>query len=180
MEMKKVLRCVASLVAAVVLLGACAGPGTRVEIPLTMPKGEKATIYAHDQQVPDWMLDGSQLAVNFMVKGNATAEQLAAVAEAEKACRIYTKTVRPSKLVAVVSNGALYAAAGYIGAGLGARAYLPRVDTKAYARYGENASGFSGAASGIINTGGQTYTFENCGREVFILFPNYSVRVLAK
>lgn len=162
-----------------VFLGACASPGPTTKILVSMPDGEKATIVAHSQNAPDWMMDRSKLALNYMVKGEVGAKQLAAVAESERACRIYTDTVRPSNLVAVASSGVLYAAAGFIGIGIGSGALTGAVQSE-YAAYGAWASGVAGAANGVITLGGQTYTFENCGREVLALFPQYEVRVLQK
>ena len=159
----------------------CAGPGKRVEIPVNMPgpDGGKATIVAHNQQAPDWMLSQKKLALNYIVKGDVSAEQLSAVAEAECACKIYTKTVRPNNLVAVMSSGVLYAAAGFAGVGLGSQAFAGAKFLE-YGVYGAAATGVAGLANGVITMGGQTYTFENCGREVLGLFPGYEVRVLNK
>lgn len=162
-----------------ILAGGCVGPGKVVRIPVTMPDGERATIVAHDQQVPDWMLDMDKLAINYVVKGDVDKKQLAAVAETEKACRLYTGIVRPNNLVAVLSGGVLYAAAGAFGVGIGSMA-IPGTVAGQYAQYGAAALGTAGTANGIIVLGGQTYTFENCGREVLYLFPGYKVRVLQK
>jgi len=175
--MKTNLKWIAIL--ASIVLTACAGPGAKTNILVTMPNGEKATIIAHKQSVPDWMLDRDKLAFNYMVKSEISEKQLAAVAEAERACRIYTNTVRPSNLVGVVSSGVLYAAAGFVGVGIGSQALTGAVQSQ-YATYGAWASGVSGAANGTVTLGGQTYTFENCGREVLALFPGYEVRVLQK
>jgi hypothetical protein len=160
-----------------ILTGACAGPGMRKDIPINMPRGEKATIVAHNQIAPDWMLDKDKLALNYIVKGEVTNEQLAAVAEAERACRIYTGTTRPNKLVAVLSSGILYGTAGFIGVGLGSQAFKG-VNSLAYGAYGGVAGFTGGIANGIVNMGGQTYSFENCGREVLNIFNDYKVRVL--
>lgn len=161
------------------LTTACVGPGERQKIDVTMPGGETATIFAHNQQVPDWMLDREKLAVNFAVKGKVSAKQLAAVAETERACRLYTGTVRPNNLVAVLSGGVLYAATGALGGGLGSMAITGAIASE-YAQYSASALGTAGVANGIITLGGQTYTFENCGRELLALFPDYKVRVLQK
>lgn len=115
-----------------------------------------------------------------MVKGDVSDDQLAAVAVAEDACRIYTKTVRPNTLVAVASSGVLYAAAGYLGVGLGAKVGFAGAKFSEYGKYGGLANGASGVANGIISGGGKTYTFENCGREIFGMFPGYEVQVLQK
>ena len=176
--MNKTLRC-GLAVSVSVALGACAGPGALTKIPVSMPDGEKATIFAHKQSVPDWMLARDKLALNYIIKGETDARQLAAVAEVERACRLYTGTVRPSNLVAVLTNGALYAIAGFVGVGLGSQAFAGAVAIE-YAKYGALATGFAGAANGVIAAGGQTYTFENCGREILTLFPGYEVRVLNK
>ncbi len=165
------------ILAAALLLGACASPGGIREIPLQMPDGGQATIVAHNQSVPDWMLAKDKLALNFIVKGSVSAEQLAAVAAAEKACRLYTGTVRPNDVVSVFANGALYGIAGYIGGGVGSQAF-PYAVFSQYARYSGYATGLGGLANGIVSLGGQTYTFESCGQVAFGLFPEYQVHVL--
>ncbi len=165
---------------AAMLLGACAGPGARTEIPLEMPNGEKATIVAHNQQVPDYMLDRSRLALNYIVKGaEVQPEELAAVMKTTEACRLYTKEVRPNNLVAVISQGVVYAVAGGVGVGIGAKAFAGAKSSE-YAQYGAWAGGMSGAANGLVTLGGQTYTFENCAKEALALFPQYKVRILQK
>lgn len=161
------------------VVAACAGPGALIKIPVRMPGGERATIVAHNQQAPDWMLSRKKLALNFIVRGDVSAKELAAVAETERACRIYTKTVRPNNLVAVASGGVVYALAGAIGVGIGSQAFSYAVPSQ-YAQYGAWASGLGGTANGLVSLGGQTYTFENCGREIFALFPGYQVHVLQK
>ena len=161
------------------ILVACAGPGARTEIPVTMPNGEKATIVAYRQSVPDWMIARDKLAINYIVKGEMSPARLAAVAEAERACRVYTGVVRPSELIAVLSSGILYAAAGFVGVGWGSQAFAGAVASE-YAKYGAAATGFAGVANGVISQGGKTYTFENCGKEILSLFPGYEVRVLNK
>jgi len=168
-----------AIVAMTVFLDACAGPGALTRIPVPMPGGQKATIIAHNQSVPDWMLSKKKLALNYIVRGDVSPVQLAAVAESERACRIYTDTVRPDNLVAVFSSGVLYAGAGYLGVGLGSHSFSGVVHAQ-YARYGAWATGVAGTANGVITLGGQTYTFENCGREIFDLFPEEEIRVLQK
>ncbi len=160
-------------------LGACAAMGPEKDIAVTMPDGERATIIAHEQSVPDFFLSRDGMKINYIVRGEPTDKQRAAVAAVEKACRLYVGVVRPSNLVAVIANGAVYATAGYIGLNLGARAFAG-ADPVQYGRYGAAASGFAGAANGVVTIGGQTYTYENCGREVFDLFPHYGVHVLQK
>lgn len=175
--MKKLLMLLA-LVASVALVAGCAGPGELRKISLTMPRGEKATIVAHNQLAPDWMLDRDRLAINFMVRGDVSAEQLQAVAAVEGACRVYTGTVRPNNLVAVLSQGIAY---GIGGTAVGAGAtFFPGVNALQYLGYGALAGTGAGIINGVVTLGGQTYTFENCSREAFGLFPDYGVRVLNK
>ena len=162
---------------AMLTLSACAGPGALTRISADLGDGRLATIYAHDQQVPSWMLATDQLALNYIVKGEQTESQLAAIAGAEKSCRLYTRTSRPNELVAVVSNGTLYAIAGFVGVGLGSQAFVG-TSFKEYGEYGAGASGFSGAANGVVQIGGKVYTFQNCGRELFELFDIQDVRIL--
>ncbi len=169
-------------VASVILLDGCATQGDLVKIPITMPNGEKGTIGAYNQRVPDYWLDRDKLKANFLVKGDILPKQLAAVSEAERACRIYTKTVRPSNLVAVASSGGIYLLAGATGLYWGTAAFTgaTQVYRNQSAEYGGWASGTGGAANGLITLGGQTYTFENCTREVLALFPGYEVKILQK
>lgn len=164
----------------VALLVGCAGPGALTKIPLTMPNGEKATMVAHNQVWPDWMLDRDTLALNYIVRGDVSEKQLAAVARVEDACRIYTGVVRPNNLVAVLSQGTIYGLAGAAGVGLGAIWGFPGAIFDQYAKYGGTAGGLAGTANGVITLGGQTYTFENCGSQVLGLFPSYDVRVIQK
>lgn len=146
-----------------------------------MPDGSSATIVAHDQQVPDYLLDAGRAKLNFMVKGNLTESQLAAVLSVEKACRVYTDTVTPNDLVAVVSGGVIYAVAGFVGVGVGSQALAGSAKWLEYGPYGAAASGMGGAANAFIsNRSGRTYTFQNCGREALGLFSQYDVRVLQK
>lgn len=171
---------IAALLAVTVLLGACAGPGALTKIPLTDENGQPATLVAHNQMVPDYMLDRDQLAINYLVRGEVGEKQLAAIAEAERGCRIYTKTVRPHNLVAIASSTGIYALAGYIGLGIGSKAFSYTKSSE-YAKYGAWASGIGGAANGVISLGGQTYTFENCGERVITkLFPNAGITVIQK
>jgi hypothetical protein len=172
----KSIRLVAVL--AFALLSACATQGPLETIQETFPRGEVITLGVHNQSVPDYLLDQQKLQLNFLIKGKGvSAEQLAAIAKAEKLCRFYTGKVRPSNLVAVVSSGIIYAIAGGVGLGLGSQAFQGAVASQ-YARYGAEAGGFSGAANGVITLAGQTYTFENCGREVMEALPGYQIRVL--
>ena len=177
--MKKMLVGLA-LVASTGFLTGCASVGEQVRIPVTMPNGERATIVAHNQSVPDWMLSRDSLRLNYIVPGEVTKEQIAAVAEAERACRLYTDTVRPSNLVAVLANGILYGLAGGLGVGIGSQAFnFARFNE--YFQYGGTASGFGGAANGIISLGGQTYTFEDCGGNVLSTMRGYKeIRTLRK
>jgi len=162
------------------VIAGCFGPGSVNRIPLTMPGGEKATIVAHNQQVPDYMLSPSKVALNFIVKGNVSEKQLAAVAAVEDACRVYTNDVTPSDLVAVVSGGVVYGIAGFIGVGAGSQAFAGASFVE-YGMYGAAAGGLGGMANAFIsNRAGRTYTFQNCGREALDLFSQYKVRVLQK
>ena len=167
-----------ALLATFTIIG-CAGPGTLTRIPVQMPNGEKVTVMAHNQKVPDWMLSKNKLAFNFMVKGEVTDTQLAAVKSTERAGRIYVKRVRPNDWVSVISNGFIYAAAGYVGVGLGSMAFPGSIPHQ-YAVYGAAATGLSGLVNGLIMRGGQTYTFEEFGRATFGFFPGYGITVLMK
>ncbi len=167
--------------AAVVLISGCLGPGTLTRIPITMPDGSQATIVAHDQQAPEWLLARDRMKLNFIVRGDLSAEQLQAVARTEAVCRIYTKTARPNDLVLVLSSGVLYSIAGFVGVGAGSQALPGAPAFLSYGGYGAAATGVAGLANGVITLGGKTYTFENCGREMLeVIFPQYKIHVLQK
>jgi len=161
-----------------VVVGGC-GAGKMIQIPATYPDGERLTIVAHNQIVPDWMVAKSKLALNFIVKGDVSEKQLAAVATTEGACRIYTKTVRPHDLVAVASYGVLFFGAGFAGGGIGSQVF-PGVNSLSYGTYVGTVGGATGAASGTISLGGKMYTFENCGANALNAVSSYGVRVLTK
>lgn len=173
--MRNLMMCVA-----LAALATACGPGNLRPIEVTMPRGEQATIVAHDQIAPDWMLSGRKIALNFIVRGKVTNEQLEAVAEAERACRIYTKVVRPSKAVSIGISTGLYAATTAAGLALGVQAFSGAVATVEYLGYGAGAGGGGGLANGFFTLGGQTYTFEECGRELMDMFGHYGVRVIMK
>lgn len=181
--MNTVLRSRIAILASITMLSACVGPGALTKIPLTDENGRLATLVAHNQIAPDWMLDRDQLALNYLVRGDVGEKQLAAIAEAERGCRIFTKTVRPNNLVAVISSGVIYAAAGGIGLYFGSAAFTgaTHLYQRQSAEYGAKVSGAGGVANGLITLGGQTYTFENCGVQVITkLFPSAGVSVVQK
>jgi len=162
------------------MLAGCAGPGKLTRKSVTMPNGEKITVVTHNQKVPDWMLSKNKLSLNYIVKGEVTDSQLAAISAVEKAGREYTKKVRPSDWTTVLSSGIFYAAAGYAGVGLGSMAFHGAVSNE-YALYGAAATGFSGLVNGLIMRGGQTYTFEVFGMQTLDgMFPSYGIKVLIK
>ena len=159
---------------------ACASDPRATTIGVAMPHGERATIVAHNQDVPDWMIGTDSLRLNFVVKGDVSDDQLRAVAAVEGSCRIYTKTVRPNELVAVAINGILYGATGFLGTGGGAALAFKGASFMDYGKYGGTSSFGGGVANGLIQGGGKTYTFEDCGREIFSIFPQYEVHILQK
>lgn len=174
--LKLISRGLATVTVCVGIIG-CAGPGELMQIPVNMGSGHTATIYAHNQQVPSWLLATDTLTLNYIVKGNQTQEQLLAVAGAEKACRLYTKTSRPNELVAVIANTAVYAGMelpfAMYGATLFKGAKVLQYGGDAAA---EEAGGGSG--NGIIQMGGKVYTFQNCGHELFELFKIPDIQIL--
>lgn len=179
MKRRRVLSCITLL--ATVWLGGCFGPGRITARQVIMPGGERATIVAHNQLVPDYWLDKDQLALNFIVKNDVSQTQLAAIGSAENACRMYTNDVTPNDLVAVISGGIVYGSTGFVGLGLGSQAISDMLSFIRYGKYGAAAGGMGGVANAFIsNRAGRTYTFQNCGRELMDLFPQYKVRILQK
>lgn len=84
------------LAAAAMMLGACASVGPAIKIGISLPGGEQEVIVAHKQWVPDILLAGDKLKLNYIVPGNTVWEkQLDAVNEAERACRLYAGVVSP-------------------------------------------------------------------------------------
>ena len=165
---------------AVFLSTACASQGERRLILFTMPDGEKATIVAHNQVVPNWMIDSDTYALNYMIAGGApTEKQFAAVEKAELACREYARVVHPHDSMTVLVDAVIFGAAGAAGGGIGAIAF-PGAIIGQYAMYAAASGGFFGAGYGALTLGGKVYTFENCGREIMSRFPNYKVQVLLK
>jgi len=153
------------ILASIIVLSACAGPGARTEIPFTLPSGKTGTLVVHDRQVPSFLIADEERALNYMYTGERSKENLDAIAVAENTCRLYVGKAHHSNLVAILSSGVLYSIAGGIGVGLGSQAFNGAVFSE-YAEYGAAASGFSGAANGIITLGGKNYTFQNCGEVV--------------
>ena len=165
------------------ILAGCTSVPERKIVTATMPRGEKLTIVAHDRKVPDWMYSDDALRVDFLVRGDVTEEQLKAVAAAENACRIYVDTAHPSRLVAVATNGLLYLGSGALGVGLGAKEFLnPRATVGSdYYGYGATAGAFNGLASGLVSSGGRSYSFQNCTANMMsAVFQTYQVRALMK
>lgn len=162
------------------LTTACASQGERRLIPLTMPDGEQATIVAHNQVFPNWMIDSDTYALNYIIAGKQpVAKQFAAIEEAERACREYTKVVHPLDSVTVLTDAVIFGAAGAAGGGIGSLAF-PFAKAAQYAMFSGASGGLFGGAYGALTLGGKVYTFENCGREVFSRFPMYKVQVLLK
>lgn len=167
----------AVIVTALLAVTTACSHGERRFIEVKMPDGERATIVAHNRQVPIW-LDPTNQELNFLVKGGTpTRTQLDAVLAATKACRQFTETVHPDRWVDLFAAMGIFGAAGAAGGGIGSLAF-PAADAWLYAAYGGASGGLFGGAWKAITLSGNTYTFENCGREVMSLFPNYGVRVL--
>lgn len=172
-QMTGIVRGIAIL--ATVVLGACAGPGKMIKESFIID-GQRGTMLTYDQQGPKWTLDVNRMKMSVIVKGDLTERQLAAIAEGERVCRIYADATHPSNLVAVVSDGVLYGALGYIGAGIGAHAF-PRAIPDEYARYVGTVAAASGVGTGIRSIGSKKYSFENCSQMIMANFMS-SVRVL--
>lgn len=169
-----------TVLALALLSSACASQGERRLISLKMPGGEEATIVAHNQVFPNWMIDSDTYGLNYMIAGKTpTEKQFAAVEEAERACREYAQVVHPHDSMTVLVDAVVFGAAGAAGGGIGALAF-PGAVIGQYAMYAAASGGFFGAGYGMLTLGGKIYTFENCGREVMSRFPNYKVQVLLK
>lgn len=172
--------CVIVLVVAL-FTAACASQGKRVEMPFTMPDGEKATIVAHNQLVPNWMIDSDTYGLNYIMSGGKeqTEKQYAAVNETERVCREFTTVVHPHDAVTVLVATLMFGGAGAAGGGIGALAF-PGAIIGHYAMYSAASGGLFGGAWGALTLGSKIYTFENCGREVMSRYPRYGIQVLLK
>lgn len=60
-------------------------------IEVTLPDAGKMTLVVHKSEVPNFLHEPS---LSFSAIGDVSPQQLAIAAEAERACRIYTKTVQ--------------------------------------------------------------------------------------
>lgn len=170
----------AAILIMALLTTACASQGERVLISVSMPDGEKATIVAHNQVFPNWMIDKDTYKLNYIILGKAPSDkQFAAIDEAERACREYTGVVHPLDSITVATDAIIFGAAGAAGGGIGSLAF-PFAKAAQYAMYAGASGGFFGGAYGALTLGGKVYTFENCGREVMGRFPAYKVQVLLR
>lgn len=176
MYLKRLLQ--GSTLAIGILVSGCAGPGEMVKIPVTTSEGT-ATIVAHNQKVPSWLLATDQLEFNYVYKGDLDATALSDVGNVQGACRIYTKTVRPNELVAVVLNGVVYGGIGFPFGGLASMA-SKGADFVQYGQYNGTSYTGGGVANAVIQMGGKVYTFQSCGQQVFALFNKYkdSLRII--
>lgn len=169
-----------SILVLMLLTSACASQGNRMLIPISMPGGEKATIVAHNQVYPNWLIDKDTYKLNYLIVGQEPSnKQFAAIDEAERACRKYTGAVHPLDSVVVGTDALIYGAAGAAGGALGSLAFSFAKEIQ-YAIYAGASGGSFGGAYGLLTLGGKIYTFENCGREVMGSFPTYGVRVLQR
>jgi hypothetical protein len=159
-------------------LGACVSAGEVRKHTAVMPRGERLTIVDHNIQGPRWLQSTDSLAMDFVVKGDVTDEQLKAVAAVEDSCKLYAHDSQQGKLVAVLSDGILYAVAGFIGVGGGSQAF-PGAKFFQYGAYGAGAGATSGMAYAILSDG-KTYAFDNCAVQMFDADPQYKVHPLER
>ncbi|MCX6787873.1 MAG: hypothetical protein NT108_01760 [Candidatus Kaiserbacteria bacterium] len=158
----------------------CASQGERKLISITMPDREEATIVAHNQIFPNWTIDQDTYKLNYIIAGKAPSnKQFAAVEEAERVCREYTKVVHPNDLMTVGVDAIMFGAAGAAGGAVGSLAFS-FAKASEYAMYAGASGGFFGGAYGALTLGGKVYTFESCGREVMARFSAYRVQVLMR
>lgn len=170
---------------ALFMLAACAGAGDRVDIGVdvpapiaptaggatrvadaTTPKTIHLVIHTHNQKWPTWMIATDKLVLDYITGDDSAVNSAEAIEAVQRSCRIYTSTSRPNEIVAVVLNGAVYAAAEFVPAMGGASLFKGAK----VLRYGGNASSEEfggGIGSGIIQMGGKVYPFANCGKGVF-------------
>lgn len=161
-----------AMLASVVLLGACAGPGERKEIQVLVPQleagkpADEVILVVHDRQVPKYWLDRDRVALNYLVKGKVSEGQKNAVDAVEKGCREYAKLANSHPAVTIGSHALLFGSLGAIGGAWASNAF-PRTHAGEYAEYVGKLGTTSGAGSGIVYGGGErVYSFENCGEEV--------------
>ena len=177
--MKKLHVLFAILAICALLFTGNANAGGLTEKSVTMPDGRSATIIAHEQILPNWMIPISSLHMNCLVVGDVTKEKLAMISKVEDMSRNYTKSVTPNAFVSVSTNTLLYTAVGYIGVGLGSMAF-PTVIPRQYAWYGAAATGFVGLANSLISLGYKNYTFEIFGQQFFAQNQGFGITVLIK
>jgi hypothetical protein len=162
----RTLRLIAIL-ASIIALSACGttgGPKTEY-YPVEFTNGKKLTIASQSQVLPDFLLPLSSIRTSYIVEGEVTADQIENVNRAETVCRLHTENSRASVPVIIAINGIVYGLTGYLGVGLGAKAFGAAVKYREYARYGGTAGLFSGMGNGLITIAGRSYTFKNCTRE---------------
>lgn len=165
----------------------CASPGPAMDIPYHLPAVTTAVgkvipategiIHTHNNKWPAWMTATDKMAIDYITTGSSAKNAPKAVAEAERACRIYTTTVSPNPLVAVLMNGAVYAASEFPFAMLGASAFKG-AKLLQYGQYGASASAGGGVGNGIIQLGGRNFTFQNCARGIFEAAPQFRLVIL--
>lgn len=163
----------------ILVLSGCVGPGAEVRVTRTLPDGDKLTMVDHGQSVPTYLTSPKKAKFDYMVDGDLTERQTAAVAIIEDLCHGHTTRVTPNPFVSVGLSTLLYTGTGWIGGGLAAKAF-PGADSSQYGRYNGTATGFGGLANGIISLGGWRYTFDTCGTSAFSLKEQYGIRVMQR
>ena len=78
--------------------------------------------------------------------------------------------------LSILANGLLYGtiAAPALYFASGALPGVSKVLQNNYGEYGFIVSGASAAASGIVNSGGREYTYQNCAANTLALFQEYA------
>ena len=168
--MKTFFRWIAIL-ASTVLLGACATSGERIEIPISMPNGQSATIYTSNETLPTWARATDSYQLSFVTKNAATAEQLAVVAALDRGCKS-TQAVHPHMAASIPANGLLY---GTIAAPALFCSGAPGVSRSSRTIMGIRIHRVwcIAAASGIVNWVDE-YTYQNCAANTLALFQEYA------
>lgn len=169
------------LLSLLLVTSGCLSQGKRVIIPVAMPgdKEPSSTIIAFNQYVPTMFVDPDTYKGTYLVKGNATTQQMDAIDALEKNCHKYVQAVHPHHAVVIAIYVAIFAAAGAAGGGLGSLAF-EGASALSYAAYSGAAGGMFGVPYALTILAAKSYTFESCASSLAQFYPQYGLRVIVR